>query len=139
MILQYQGGSAGSLGTDYGINAGRSLLRGTALEVLLDAAGDNTLDIRFAITSGDLQLLPNQQAPQLGKFAPGNVGLVRITAPELPSNWTSNFNFTATSIHVYGLPEPGTCLLACLAGLFLSPDCWRNRPSRTQPLSFPGR
>lgn len=41
IILQYQGGSAGSLGTDYGINTGRSLLRGKALEVLLDAAGDN--------------------------------------------------------------------------------------------------
>jgi hypothetical protein len=119
LILQYQGGSAGSLGTDYGINTGRSLLRGTALEVLLDAAGDNTLDILFAITSGDLQELPNQQAPLLGKFAPGNVGLVRITSPDLPSNWTSNFTFTASSLHVFGLPvpEPASCVIGNLAVL----------------------
>lgn len=139
IILQYQGGSADSLGTDYGINTGRSLVRGTALEVLLDAAGDNTLEILFAITSGDLQQIPNQQAPLLGKFAPGNVGLVRITAPDLPSNWVSNFSFTATSLHVFGVPEPGTCALAFVAGLFLVTACRRNRSVATRPFMFTGQ
>jgi hypothetical protein len=131
ITVSYGGGSAGSVGTDYGTSTGRTLLRGTALEVLLDAAGADTLDILFSIAFGDLQDLPNTQAPLLPKFAPGNLGLIRITAPNLPSSWTSNFNFTATSLHVFGLvPEPGTCLLACLAGLFLSPARWRNRPSQ---------
>jgi hypothetical protein len=108
ITLSYGGGSTGSLGTDYGIGTSRTLLRGIAPEVLLDAAGDDTLDILFSITSGDLQDLPNTQAPQLGKFAPGNLGLIRITAPNLPSNWSSNFTFTATSVHIFGIPEPGS-------------------------------
>lgn len=118
ITLSYGSGATGSLGTDYGIGGGRTLLRGVATEVLIDAAGEDTLDILFSILGGDLQELPNQQAP-LGKFAPGNVGLIRITAPNLPSNWTSNFNITATSLHVFSIPEPGTCLLACFAGLFM--------------------
>jgi hypothetical protein len=134
VILSYRNESAGSLGTDYGISSGRSLIRGIAQEVLLDAAGDNTLDILLAIISGDLQTLPNQQAPQLGKFAPGDVALIRIAAPDLPSNWSSNFNFTATSLHIFGLPEPTSCLLACLAGLFMSLARCQNRPSRTRAL-----
>jgi hypothetical protein len=131
VTLSYGGGSTGSLGTDYGINTGRTLLRGTAKEVLLDAAGDNTLDILVSIISGDLQELPNQQAPLLGKFAPGNVGLIRIAAANLPSDWTGNFNFTATSLHIFGLPEPCTSLLACLAALFMLLARSPNRRSRT--------
>ena len=123
----YQGGAAGSLGSDYNMGTGRTMFRGTASEVLLDAAGDNTLDILFTITGGDLQELPNTQAPLLGKFAPGNLALIRITAPNLPSNWSSNFQFTASSLHIFGIPEPATYLLACLAGLFIL--LARSRPS----------
>jgi len=118
ITVSYQGGPAGSLGTDLGINTGRTLFGGIATEVLLDAAGDDTLDILFSITSGDLQVI---RQPPLGIFAPDKVGLIRITAPNLPSTWTSNFNFTATTVHFFGLvPEPGTCLLACLVALFMS-------------------
>jgi hypothetical protein len=138
ITLSFDSGAAGSLGTDYGIGRGRSLLRGVATEVLLDAAGDDTLDILFTITGGDLQELPNQQTP-LGKFAPTNIGLIRITAPNLPSNWTSNFNFTATSLHIFAIPEPGTCQLACLAGLLIARGRSRTGSFRTQPLSSPGR
>jgi hypothetical protein len=117
VTLSYDSGATGSLGTDYGIGRGRSLLRGVATEVFIDAAGEDTLDITFRITPGsDLQELPNQQAPLLGKFAPGNLALIRITAPNLPSNWTSNFNFTATSLHAFGLvPEQGALLLVLAA------------------------
>jgi hypothetical protein len=122
----YQGGSAGSLGTDYGMGTGRTMFRGIASEVLLDAVGDNTLDILFTITGGDLQELPNTQAPTLGKFAPGNVGLIRIAAPNLPSNWTSNFNFTATSVHIFGLPEPTSLSLLAVALLTMLPRIRRG-------------
>jgi hypothetical protein len=122
VTLSYEGGSPGSLGSDYGIGLHRTLVMGTVQEVRLDAAGDNTLDILYRITGGDLQELPNQQAPLLGKFAPGNVGLIRITAPNLPSSWSSNFNFAATSVHDFGLvPEPGTCLFAGIAAFIIAP------------------
>jgi hypothetical protein len=52
---------------------------------LLDAAGDNTLDILFTILGGDLQEVPNPD-PNIGIFAPNKLGLFRITAPNLPSN-----------------------------------------------------
>jgi hypothetical protein len=123
--VSFQGGAAGSLGTDYGINTGRDLLRGVVTEVLLDAAGEDTLDILFRITSGDLQDLPNKQTP-LSKFAPGNLALIRIVAPNLPNDWNSNFNFAATSMHVFGLvPEPGTATLA--AALIALTACVRRR------------
>jgi hypothetical protein len=69
VTLSYKGGSPGSLGSDYGINTDRTLLSGRVQEVLLDAAGDNTLDILFTILGGDLQELPNPD-PSIGIFAP---------------------------------------------------------------------
>jgi hypothetical protein len=111
VTLSYEGGSPGSLGSDYGINLHRTLLSGRVQEVLLDAAGDNTLDILFTILGGDLQEIPNPD-PNIGIFAPNKLGLFRITAPNLPSNWTSPFGFTNASIHAFGLvPEPTSAAL----------------------------
>jgi hypothetical protein len=125
VTLSYKGGSPGSLGSDYGININRTLLQGTVQEVLLDAAGDNTLDILFKILGGDLQEVPNPD-PNVGIFAPNKLGLFRITAPNLPSNWTSPFSFTNVSIHAFGLvPEPSAMLLATAA---CSLSALRRRP-----------
>lgn len=121
VTLSYGGNSAGTLGADYGITNGTALLRGKVTEVLLDANGDDTLDILFTITGGELQRSPNA-APSIGSFAPGSIGLFRIAAPNLPSSWTSNFEFEASTLHVLGIPEPGTCVLACFAGI-----CFRCR------------
>jgi hypothetical protein len=111
VTLSYKGGAPGSLGNDYGIGIDRTLLMGRVQEVLLDAADDNTLDILFTILSGDLQTVPNPD-PNIGIFAPNNLGLFRITAPNLPSNWTSPFSFTNASLHAFGLvPEPTSAAL----------------------------
>jgi hypothetical protein len=127
VTLSYQGGSPGSLGSDYGIGINRTLLSGRVQEVLLDAAGDNTLDILFTILGGDLQELPNPD-PSIGIFAPNKLGLFRITAPNLPSNWTSPFSFTNASIHAFGLvPEPTSGVLVTV-GLLAAPlRCHRRR------------
>src|SRR6478672_5872235 len=101
VTLSYKGGPPGSLGTDYGINTDRALLIGTVREVLLDAAGDNTLDILYTTTGGDLQLDHPDRA--VGVYAPNNLGLFRISADNLPSNWASNFNLSNASVHAFGL------------------------------------
>jgi hypothetical protein len=125
VTLSYQGGVPGSLGSDYGININRTLLQGTVQEVLLDAAGDNTLDILFKILGGDLQEVPNPD-PSVGIFAPNKLGLFRITAPNLPSNWTSPFSFTNASIHAFGLvPEPTSAALVTIG--FVAAPLLRHR------------
>jgi hypothetical protein len=53
--VTFNGSVPGSIGDDYGIVAGAPLLLGTVLDVLLDAMGDNTLDILFSISGGALQ------------------------------------------------------------------------------------
>ena len=53
VTVTHDGSAAGSIGTDYGIGGlGAPLLTGSVLEVLLDATGDNTLDILLDITGG---------------------------------------------------------------------------------------
>lgn len=118
VTLSYGGNSARALGEDYGLTSGTALLRGKVTEVLLDAAGDDTLDILFTITGGALQEPPNSVS-SIGQFSPTNVGVFRFTAPNLPSNWSSNFEFDTTSLHVFGIPEPRTFLFACFAGILV--------------------
>ena len=131
VTLSYQGGAPGSLGSDYGIGINRTLLRGTVQEVLLDAAGDNTLDILFTILGGDLQEVPNPD-PNIGIFAPNKLGLFRITAPNLPSNWTSTFSFTNASLHAFGLvPEPTSAALVTF-GFVVAPVLRHRRRLRRQ-------
>lgn len=128
VTLSYKGGSPGSLGSDYGININRTLLSGRVQEVLLDAAGDNTLDILFTILGGDLQEVPNPD-PSIGIFAPNKLGLFRITAPNLPSNWTSPFSFTNVPLHAFGLvPEPTSTALVSFG--FLAAPLLRHRRRR---------
>jgi hypothetical protein len=128
VTLSYEGGSPGSLGSDYGINIHRTLLLGRVQEVLLDAAGDNTLDILVTILSGDLQDVPNPD-PNIGIFAPNKLGLFRITAPNLPSNWTSPFSFTNASLHAFGLvPEPTSAALVTFG--FVAAPLLRHRRRR---------
>ena len=102
--MTFNGGSVGSVGTDYGISAGAALLQGSVLEVLLDATGDNTLDILYSVTGGALQ--NDNPDPNVGVFALGNIGLLRITANSLPSEWTGNFTFNGATIDAFGTPEP---------------------------------
>ena len=119
----------GSLGAHYGIVPGNTLLEGTVLEVLLDAAGDNTLDVLFEITGGALQ--NDNPDPHVGVFAPANIGLVRVSRSQtyggLPSNWSSNFPLGGADVNVYGIPEAGctTFVMFCLilAGLVGSRRC----------------
>ncbi len=110
----FNGGAAGSLGTDYGIVAGAALLVGTVTEVLLDATGDNTLDVLFAITGGALQ----NDNPVLGtNFAQANLGVLRIAGVTLPGSFSSSFSLNGATIDVLGIPEPSSLALA--AGLSL--------------------
>jgi hypothetical protein len=116
VTVTFNGGAAGSVGTDYGVVAGNTLLAGTIVEALLDAAGDNTLDLLVSLSGGALQN-PN---PDLGiNFAPNNLAVLRITrAAGLPSDWTGSFTLTGASIDMLGVPEPGGAALALLGGLF---------------------
>ena len=129
VTVSYGTNSPGGLRTDYGAGLGTNLLNAKVREVLIDAAGADTLDLLFTFTGtgGILQEIPNPDST-IGKFAPGNLGLFRFAIPNLPNNWSSNFNFTATSLHVFGLvPEPGTCSLACLAAFVIGPARSRRR------------
>jgi hypothetical protein len=109
------GSAPGSIGDDYGVATGGVLLSGTITQVLLDATGDNTLDILFSILGGALQN-PN---PTIGEvFASTNYGLLRIGGVTLPSDWTGSFSLNGATIDVFGLPEPSSFLLAATVGLF---------------------
>jgi hypothetical protein len=116
VTVTFNGGAAGSVGTDYGVVAGNTLLTGTIVEALLDAAGDNTLDLLVSLSGGALQN-PN---PDLGiNFAPNNLAVLRITrAAGLPSDWTQDFTLTGAAIDMLGVPEPSGVALGLLAAAF---------------------
>jgi hypothetical protein len=109
------GSAAGSIGDDYGIPVASPLLLGTVLEVLLDATGDNTLDILLSITGGALQ--NDNPDPDVGVFAPNGRGVLRIAGVTLPSDWSGNFSLNGATIDFLGIPEPGTLTLGILAGV----------------------
>ncbi len=111
----FNGSAPGSIGDDYGIVAGAQLLTGTVLEVLLDATGDNTLDVLFAVTGGALQ--NDNPDPDVGVFAPNNFGLLRISGVTMPSTWASNFSLNGAKIDVYGIPEPTAVTLGLLCAI----------------------
>lgn len=111
------GSAAGSIGPDYGISSLDELIRGTVTEVLMDATGDNTLDILFEITSGALQV--DNTAPEVGVFSPSGLGILRIAGTTLPADFSSGFTFAGTTtINVFGIPEPGSLFLATTFGMF---------------------
>jgi hypothetical protein len=116
VTVTFNGGAAGSVGTDYGVVAGNTLLSGTVVEALLDATGDNTLDLLVALSGGALQN-PN---PTLGiNFAPHNLAILRITrAAGLPSDWTGTFTLTGATIDMFGVPEPSAVVLGLAASVF---------------------
>jgi hypothetical protein len=116
VTVTFNGGAAGSVGTDYGVVAGNALLTGTIVEALLDAAGDNTLDLLVSLSGGALQN-PN---PDLGiNFAPNNMAVLRITrAAGLPSDWTATFTLTGATIDMLGVPEPTGLTLGLLSTVF---------------------
>ena len=116
VLVTFNGGAAGSVGTDYGVIAGNTLLQGTIVEALLDAAGDNTLDLLVSLSGGALQN-PN---PDLGiNFAPHDLAVLRITrAAGLPSDWTQTFSLTGAAIDMLGIPEPSGVVLGLLGGIF---------------------
>jgi hypothetical protein len=92
---------------------GDVLLQGTVLEVLLDANGDNKLEVIFDITGGALQY--DNPDPNVGVYAPNNRGFLRIAGVTMPSTWTSDFSLNGSTIDVLGIPEPGALTLSLLA------------------------
>jgi hypothetical protein len=128
VLVTYNTGAAGSVGTDYGIANGAALLQGTVLEVLLDGSGSDTLDVLYAITGGALQTNansdPNAFSAGVGKYASGSpgLGLLRIsTSNPIPNVWTGDFSFSGTtSLDAFGIPEPSALLLASFAVLIVS-------------------
>jgi hypothetical protein len=105
LLITYSGGATGSVGTDYNIANGAPLLIGSVTQVVLNAAGDNSLDIVLAFTGGALQ----QVNSTLGtNFAPGNLGLLRLRNNGLPDDWRDIFTLAGTTtVDVYGIvPEP---------------------------------
>jgi hypothetical protein len=113
--IVHNGSAPGSIGDDYGIIAGASLLSGSVVEVLLDATGDNTLDVLFSINGGALQ--NDNPDPNVGVFAPNGFGLLRIGGVAMPSNWSGSFSLDGATVDVLGIPEPGAMTLAVLGGL----------------------
>lgn len=116
VTVTFNGSAPGSIGTDYGIVAGAPLLTGTVLEVLLDATGDNTLDVLFDISGGALQ--NDNPDPDVGVFAPNNRGLLRIAGVTMPSSFSSTFSLNGATIDVLGIPEPGAMTLVLLGMVF---------------------
>jgi hypothetical protein len=130
VTVTFNGGAVGSVGTDYGVVAGNSLLTGTIVEALLDAEGDNTLDLLVSLSGGALQN-PN---PDLGiNFAPRNLAVLRITrAAGLPSNWTETFSLTGATIDMLGIPEPSGVVLGLLGAIFAAIGGSRRNPLQRQ-------
>lgn len=112
----YNAGAPGSIGDDYGVSGGASLLEGTVIAVLMDATGADTLDILYEITGGALQSLTNPDLPGV-PFSPNNLGLIRIAgAGPLPADFSSNFSIDGATINNFGVPEPTAMALALLGG-----------------------
>jgi hypothetical protein len=116
VLVRYDGSAAGSVGNDYGIPVASVLLQGTVIEALLDANGDNTLDLLVALQTPGGGALQNPN-PDLGiNFAPANLAVLRITrAAGMPSDWTQSFTLTGAAIDMLGIPEPSAVLLALSA------------------------
>jgi hypothetical protein len=112
VTVTLDGSAPDSIGADYGIVAGTPLLLGSVLEVLLDATGDNTLDILFEVTGGALQ--NDNPDPDVGVFAPNNRGLLRIAGVTMPSDWSGTFSLDGASIDALGVPEPSALALGLL-------------------------
>jgi hypothetical protein len=113
LSVLYNGPPAGggNLGEDYGIGVGATLLAGSVLQVLLDATGDNTLDILFNITGGALQNVN----PALGtNFAPSGYGLFRMSGLPMPSDFTGSFSLEGSFINFHGIPEPDAMIFGAL-------------------------
>jgi len=131
IVITHEGSAAGSLGDDYantihagsliadtngGTNTtsdGDVLLQGTIVEVLLDANGDNKLEILFDITGGALQF--DNPDPNVGVFAANNRGFLRIGGVTMPSTWDSSFSLNGATVDVLGIPEPATAALGLCA------------------------
>jgi hypothetical protein len=105
VLITFNGGQPGSLGTDYGIVPGNALLTGTVLGVQMDATGADTLDVLFAITGGALQNINGSLGTN---FSPSNLGLLRFKSPSaLPSDFSGSFTLpTGTTIDALGAPVP---------------------------------
>jgi hypothetical protein len=143
VTVTHEGSAPGSLADDYadtihsgplvadtngGSNTtsdGDVLLSGTVIEVLLNANGDNRLEILFDITGGALQF--DSPDPDVGVFAPNNRGFLRIAGVAMPNDWSSNFSQNGATIDVLGIPEPGALTLACLVVVY----AWLARPRRS--------
>jgi len=131
LLVIYNGpaASGGNLADDYGIGIGATLLTGSALEVLLDANGDNTLDILFNITGGALQ----DVNPAVGtNFASGGYGLFRISGVTMPSDFTGSFNLDGAFINFHGIPEPQAMILGVLGVSFVGASRLRRRPHQVR-------
>jgi hypothetical protein len=119
LTIVHNGSAAGSLKDDYAftnggnpLGAGHVLLSGSILQVLLDATGDDTLDVLFSIDGGALQA----DSPALGtNFAPGGRGVLRIAGVAMPSDFNASFSLNGATIDVFGVPEPGTMTLGLLS------------------------
>jgi hypothetical protein len=108
VLVTFGGSAAGSIGDDYGIVAGAPLLTGFVLEVMLNATGDNTLDVLFEITGGALQNIN----PALGtNFSPIGIGLLRFAGTAMPDSFAENIIFgETTTLDLFGAPIPEASL-----------------------------
>jgi hypothetical protein len=130
VVITFNGGS---LAADYGIAPGAVLLSGTVLEVMLDAMGDNTLDILFSISGGALQT--NNPASNVGVFSSVNLGLLRVSEIMLPSDFSGDFSLNGATVDVFGAtPEASITTLAFFAGILswvcTSRRCYSDRATQ---------
>jgi hypothetical protein len=103
------------LAKDYGVVPNDILLQGTVLEVLLEATGDDTLDVLFSVSGGALQNVN----PALGtNFAPTNLALLRIAGVALPADFSQCFDLSGATIDVLSIPEPSSVMLCLLGAMF---------------------
>jgi hypothetical protein len=108
-----------NMASDYGIAGGSQLLVGSVLEVLLDATGDNTLDVLVDLSGGVLQTPGANLNHDVPVFAPNGRGVLRISGVMMPSDWSAGFSLNGAKIDFLGIPEPGTIVLGML-GLMLA-------------------
>lgn len=124
LVITYETGVPASLAgleQHYGIDDDDPLLTGTVVEVLMDATGDDTLDILFEINPSPA-LSPLQQLnPILNiPFSTNGLGLIRIGRPAgLPADFSGDFSLDGGTLNVFGIPEPSSIALGLL-GLALT-------------------